>query len=107
MAFATCVKQQVQALPCSLTADCLDHDFLVDIEYFHRPVHPDVDSAKIGAGAVVSVTNYHGRKRQFIIGLAKSMGMAAEDFFTRKDKNGFARSTHLVICSTIGFHKRI
>ena len=75
--------------------DCLDQGREIKPEGWHRPV--DVDrSARPCEGVVIGVTNYVGREREYITFLANALGMVAQEIFSKKDKDGCKRSTHLV-----------
>ena len=76
--------------------DCLDQGReLRPPEGWHRPLKID-RGVQPCSGVVIGVTNYVGRVRQYITLLADALGMVAQEIFSKKDKGGAKRSTHLV-----------
>ena len=75
--------------------DCLDQGKEIRPEGWHRPVSVD-RGARPCEGAVIGITNYVGRERDYIAHLAGALGMVAQEIFSKKDKDKARRSTHLV-----------
>jgi len=85
----------IKDLYFNLNLDCLDQGTEAPISYFHRPI--STRPLKATKGVVIGITNYMGTERQYIVSLAESLGMIAQDIFAKKDKQGAKKSTHLVI----------
>ena len=76
--------------------DCIDHEELIDIQFFHRPMKPVGGS--ILAGCVIAQSGIEGRQRTFLSHLVSAMGAVSQDTFARRTieaKNIFA-CTHLI-----------
>jgi len=76
--------------------DCIDHEELIDIQYFHRPLKT-LDRS-ILTGCVIAQSGIEGRQRTFLSHLVIAMGAVSQDTFARRTieaKNIFA-CTHLI-----------
>ncbi len=81
--------------------DCLDAGALLPVEYFHKPIRAD-RSLQPCSGAVIGITNYVGRERQFVAKLAEVLGAVAQEIFAKREKRGAKQSTHLVCARAEG-----
>ncbi|XP_017886293.1 DNA topoisomerase 2-binding protein 1 isoform X2 [Ceratina calcarata] len=80
--------------------DCVAHEQVVDIEYYHRPLNMKKHSNPL-SGCVITMSVYAGVERTYLAALATEMGAMCQDIFVRKtnrEKNTYG-STHLV-CPT-------
>lgn len=77
--------------------DCVDHETIVEIDYYHRPIR--LRDNKTLSNCVVSFSGIQGRVRDFLEYLIGQLGGRAQETFSRKlmeDKKVY-KSTHLVI----------
>ncbi len=81
--------------------DCLDAGSLLPVEYYHRQIKVDRE-ARPCHGAVIGITNYVGKERQFVTALAEALGALAQEIFAKRDKRGAKQSTHLVCAKPEG-----
>ncbi|XP_011313192.1 DNA topoisomerase 2-binding protein 1 isoform X2 [Fopius arisanus] len=83
--------------------DCLDHDVVVDIQYYHRPTCIPEDVKPL-ANCVIVVSAYTGMERTYLSKLATILGARHQDTFARKTnlEKGLYGGTHLICMSPEG-----
>ncbi|XP_015119451.1 DNA topoisomerase 2-binding protein 1 isoform X2 [Diachasma alloeum] len=83
--------------------DCLDHDAVVDIQYYHLPICIP-ESVKPLADCVIVVSAYTGIERTYLSKLAAALGARHQDMFARKTniEKGLYGGTHLICTSPEG-----
>ncbi|XP_063973163.1 DNA topoisomerase 2-binding protein 1 isoform X2 [Diachasmimorpha longicaudata] len=83
--------------------DCLDHDTVVDIQYYHKPICIP-ESVKPLSDCVIVISAYTGMERTYLSKLAAALGARHQDMFARQTniEKGLYGGTHLICTSASG-----